>query len=80
MTLRQQINQFTEQVIKECFIRNNGDIQNTCAELGIYPKQLQHYRNRFPELNKLIIKRRSGRETNEVREKRRTINARFPDD
>lgn len=44
-------------VVKTILEKNNGDIQNTCEELGITRRTLTNYRLKWPELEDMIVYR-----------------------
>lgn len=50
-------------VIKRGLIRNNGDILNTCKDLGIPKRTLYNYRQRWPELEDYIKYRKEEIDT-----------------
>jgi len=55
-TLREAIDNFTEEYVKDALIKHDGKLQATANYLGVHTRQLQILRNRFPELEKHVRK------------------------
>jgi len=77
--IQQVLEDVTRKIVKEELIRQDGNLRRTCEALGIGPKQLLSYRDRFPELNDYVVKH-SKKLSEEDSEKRRIIERRHPDE